>query len=243
MDRRDFFKTILSTPLLAPLLVGSPSSADDGLFLISNSPETYLPSLLEEIKSLRKPRARSFAFLDSHPQKKALFLALKASGWIKTSPGQKPNLTISFRPLQRPTPPSFTAVRAGKILDIRTKRLRSFWIEMNRNHPRSSCLTVATLQAQSLMISPGKFLRIYHNGRVVEEASLTKERVLTFGSEQGKLTVKIENGRAFIPSSSCRNKICCWAPPVSYSGERIVCAPNHFLLEIQGPGSIDTIIG
>jgi hypothetical protein len=243
MDRRDFFKTILSTPLLAPLLVGSSSSADDALFLISGSPETYLPSLLEETNGLMKPHARRYAFLDAHPQKKALSHALKASGWKITSLGQKPDLAISFRPLQFPAPPSFTVVRAGKILDVRTKKLFSLWEEMNQKNPRSSCLTVATLQTQRLGNSPGKFVRIYHNGQVVEEASLKKDRVQTFGSEKGKLVVKIENGKASIPSSSCRHKICCWAPPVSSSGERIVCAPNHFLLEIKGQGFVDTIIG
>ena len=30
-----------------------------------------------------------------------------------------------------------------------------------------------------------------------------------------------------------------FAPPVSLAGERIICAPNHFLLEIHGSRSID----
>lgn len=243
MDRRDFFKTIFATPLLAPFLLGSQSSANDALFLISDSPETYLPSILEELRAQNKAYGRSYAVLNTHPQKTALSQALRASGWTKVSPLQKVDLTLSFRPLQHPQPPSFTLVRAGKILDVRTKELFSFWREMNEKHPRSSCLTIATLQTRQPGSSPGTFVRIYHNGQVVEEVSLKKDRVQTFWAERGKVTVKIEQGKVFVPSSSCRHKICCSVPPASFSGDRIVCAPNHFLLEVQGPGSIDTIIG
>ncbi len=34
-----------------------------------------------------------------------------------------------------------------------------------------------------------------------------------------------------------------FTPPVFLAGERIICAPNHFLLEIHGSHSIDTVIG
>lgn len=243
MDRRDFFKTIFATPLLAPLLFGSSASANDELFLITDSPENCLPLLLQELRHQDKSFGRSYAVSSSHPQKQALSRTLKANGWIKASPNQKADLTLSFRPLQQPTAPSFTLIRAGKILDIRKKELFSFWKEMNQNHPRSSCMTIATLQAKQRVRTLGTSVRIYHNGQRVEEAPLKKDRLQTFWADRGKVTVIIEQGKVFIPSSSCRHKICCSAPPISISGERIVCAPNHFLLEIRGPGTIDTIIG
>ena len=84
MDRRDFFKTVFATPLLAPFLLGSQPSASDELFLISDSPETYLPSILEELRNKNKTYGRSYAVL-THPQKTALSQALKASGWIKAT--------------------------------------------------------------------------------------------------------------------------------------------------------------
>jgi len=243
MDRRDFFKTILATPLLAPFFLGPQSSANDELFLISDSPETYLPSLLEALENQNKAYGRTYAVLNTHPQKTALSQALKTSGWTQAFPHQRADLTISFRPLHHPMPPSFTLIKAGQIRDIRTKELFSIWRKMNEKHPRSSCLTIAAIQARQAGRSPGTFVRIYHNGQVVEEASLKKDRVQTFWAEQGTVTVKIEQGKVFVPSSSCRHKICCSVPPSSFAGDRIVCAPNHFLLEVQGPGSFDTIIG
>jgi hypothetical protein len=242
MDRRDFFKTIFATPLLAPFLLGSQPSANDELFLISDSPEIYLPSILEELRNQNKADGRSYAFR-THPQKTALSQALKASGWTIATSLQRADLTLSFRGLQHPAPPSFTVVRAGKILDIRRKKLFSLWKELNHKNPRSTGMTIAALQARQSGSTPGTSVRIYHNGQMVEEASLKKDHVQTFWTERGNVTLKIEQGKALIPSSSCRHKICCSAPPVSISGERIVCAPNHFLLEVQGAGSLDTIIG
>lgn len=243
MNRRNFFKTIMAAPLLAPFLLASKSSQIDELFLISDRPEIFLPTILEELGNRNNGYGRSYSVFKTHPQEKIISQALKASGWTQAFPHQKADLTISFRPLQHPMPPSFTLIRASQIWDIRTKELFSLWQEMNEKHPPSSCLTITTLHAKQPDNSPGTSLRIYMNGRVVEEASLKTDRVKSYWAKQGKVMVKIEQGKVFVPSSSCRHKICCSVPPISVPGARIVCAPNHFLLEIQGPRSIDTIIG
>lgn len=243
MDRRDFFKTILATPLMAPFLLGSQSHPNDELFLVSDRPTACLPELLKKLRAFYPTLGRTFFIFNTHPQNLSLSQALKADGWTPASSLRMADVIISFRPLQRPTPPSFTLVRAGKIWDVRKRGLFSFWQEMNKKHPHSSCLTTATLQARSPSRSQGKFVRFFHNGRVVEEVSLQKDRIQTFRSGQGRVTVIIERGNAFVSSSSCHHKICCSVPPASFSGDRIVCAPNHFLLEVEGASSTDTIIG
>jgi hypothetical protein len=243
MDRRDFFKTIFATPLMAPYLLGSLPSANDELFLIHDRPSTCLPEALKKLRASYPPLGQTFSISNTHPQKISLSHALKADGWTQASSLREAVVNISFRPLQHPTPPSFTLVRAGKIWDVRKKGLFYFWQEMNKKHPPSSCLTIATLQTRSPGRSRGKSIRFFHNGRVVDEVSLHKDRIQTFRSEQGSITVNIEQGNAFVSSSSCHHKICCSVPPSSFSGDRIVCAPNHFLLEIQGARLTDTIIG
>jgi hypothetical protein len=243
MDRRDFFKTIFATPLLTPLLSAFPSPTNEELFLISDSPHAYLPSLLGKRGSRNDDRERKYVFLGAHPQKTALSRALGAFGWTKAASLQNADLTLSFRPLQYPISPSFTLVREGRILDLRKNGLYALWKEMNENQPPSSCLTVASLQTRTPHLVPGTFARVFLNGRIIEEVSLKKNRLRTFQAARGPITIKIEHGKASIPASSCRNKICCSAFAVSSPGERIVCAPNHFLLEIGGPGSTDTIIG
>jgi len=243
MDRRDFFKTILATPVLAPFLLASQSSTSDELFLIADRPERYLPELLEELGRWNIVFGQSYSILNAHHREKALSHALNLSGWTQAFRPQEAGLTISFRPLQHPSAPSFTLVRAGRIWDVRTKRLLYLWRDMNTRHTLSSCLTVASMRTRQPHNARGDAVRIYKNGRVVEEISLKKDLSKTFRAKQGNITVKIEQGKVFVPSSSCRHKICCSVPPVSLTGDRIVCAPNHFLLEIQGPGSIDTVIG
>ena len=243
MDRRDFFQVIFATPLLAPLLLGSRTAANDQLFLISDKPEVFLPSLVEKMQNREWAHERSFSISRTHPHKTALSQELIASGWTKAAPNHKADLALSFRLLHHPSPPSFTLVRAGKIWDLRAKELWPVWDEMNKNHPRSTSLTIAAFQTGHPGSSRGTAVRIYHNGHVVEEAFLNRDRVHTLRTNEGSITLKIDQGKAFIPSSSCRHKICCSVPPVSFSGERIVCAPNHFLLEVLGPSAIDTIIG
>jgi hypothetical protein len=243
MDRRDFFKTIIASPLLAPFVLGSSSPPDSELYLISSSPETILPSLLEDLQNQRVIHGKSFALSDSHPRKTAIALALKASGWMNTPVNHPADLVLSFRSLNRPLPASFTLVRSGKIVDIRTNGLYSTWREIQERHPSSSCMTIATLKKSRISRSPGTVVRIYHNGHVAEELSLKKDQTRNFRTDQGAVSVKINNGRVSVPASSCRHKICCSVPPVFHAADRIVCAPNHFLLEVRGPGNIDTLIG
>lgn len=243
MDRRDFFKTIFAAPLFAPLLVSSKSSPNDEIYLIGDRPEDYLPVLLEELEKRGAWVHKSLFSINAHPQEKALSRALEISGWRPASPFQKSDLTISFRPLQHPMPPSFTLVRDGRIWDVREKKLFSLWKGMNKNHASSVCLTIASLKARHQGNVPGDSVRIFKDGRMVEEISLKKDIVKTFAVKQGRITVKIKQGNVSVPASPCRGKICCSVPPVSFIGERIVCAPNHFFLDIRGAGPVDTIIG
>ena len=243
MDRRDFFKSILATSLLSPFLLASDQQGNDEIFLIADCPEAYLPALLEKQGTKTAFFANRRFLLVAPPRGAALSRALGASGWTQASRGQNADLTISFRPLQQPAAPSFTLVRNGRIWDIRTKDLFSLWQKMNKDLTPSSCMTIASLRTGRSVPAQGTAVRMYHDGRLVEELSLKKDRIKTFRNSQGHLTAKIEQGKVSIPSSSCRHKVCCAASPAVYAGDRIVCAPNHFLLEVQGPRSFDTIIG
>jgi hypothetical protein len=243
MDRRDFFKTMVITPLLGPFLHASKSGIDSELFLISDQPQTILPSLLEELGRWKSTSGRRFAFSNEHPKKKVLGHILESHGWKHVFPAHQSDLLLSFHPLQHSTPSSFTLVKSGQILDIRSRGLRSLWQEMNSDHASSSCLTVATLGPSTLSLSAGEAVRIYKDGRQVENLSLRKDRVVSFRAGRGSITVKIRGGKVWIPESSCLHKICCLTSPISYTGERIICAPNHFLAEILGPGMVDTVVG
>lgn len=65
MDRRHFFQTLLSVPLLTPLLLASQSrESDREIILISDTPHTHLPLLLKELLRNRTDTPHSFAFCE-----------------------------------------------------------------------------------------------------------------------------------------------------------------------------------
>ncbi len=244
MDRRHFVKMMLATPILTPLILSPRKTKNDlELFLIAEEPQGFIPPLLDEILKHSSCKGRTLAFLNPHPDEKDLKDILSNKSWRFIHDPALANLTFSFSHLQHKASPSFTLVKDGNIWDIRSHKLYAHWREMNTNHKPSSCLTAVKLKNNPDDHSEGEFLSVYTNGQKVETLSLKKNTTQTFRAQNGKVTARIEDGKAWVSESSCRHKICLSSPPVSLAGERIVCAPNHFLLEIQRSGSIDTIIG
>lgn len=244
MDRRKFFKTMLATPLLYPLILSTEKSGSNlELYIIADEPQLFLPTLLSEIQKYSSAERRVFGLLNSHPVEAAIKHALLKTGWSFTSISQSANLTLSFSHLRHKALPSFTLVRNERIHDIRSRRLLSLWRKMNGEHEPSSCLTIASLKRKPLSHASGEFVSIYRNGQKVETLPLTENIVRSYQTPRGRITARIENRKAWLTESSCRHEICLHSPPVSFPGQRIICAPNHFLLEIQRTRSVDTVIG
>ncbi len=244
MDRRHFVKMMLATPILTPLILSSRKTKNDlELFLIAEEPHRFIPPLLEEMLKHAPSKDRTFTFLNPHPDEKNLKDILSNTSWKFLRAPALAHITVSFIHLQHKASPSFTLVKEGQIWDIRSQGLYAHWRDMNTNHKPSSCLTTISLNNTSTDHSKGEFLSVYTGGQKVEILSLKKNTTRTFKAQNGKVILRIKDGKAWVSESSCRHKICLSSAPVSSAGERIVCAPNHFLLEIQRSGSIDTIIG
>ncbi len=240
MDRRDFFKSIFLTPLLTPLLLASKSSNSDAeLYMISDSPQHCLPPLLQEFKSLSLVSGNSHTPM---PQQEPLTSALISSGWRPVSDGTRAHLSLASSLLHRPALPSFTLAREGKVWDLRTRKLHSIWTEMNHQSP-SNRLTIGSFHSRPSELISGKSVSLYQEGRKIQTISLKQNSSRSFGTKAGRITVCVKDGKARVEESSCRHKICVHCPPAVYAGERIICAPNHFMLEVDGPSSVDTIIG
>lgn len=244
MDRRDFLKVILSASLAAPLLVrAKPSEQNLTLYLIGDDPQHYLPGIIEEIKRRAWVEEGRFAFLNQHPFGEELKEALARNGWRHALKPSTSSLLLSFEPLYRAAAPSFTLIRDRRIWDIRTRGLSQLWKDMNSQGTPSTCLTVASFHRQRRQSVPGKSVAIYADGKRRESLSLGKSKTRKFTTANGEVLVGIEGGRARVLASTCRHKICLCSPPAYLSGERIVCAPNHFLLEIEGFRFVDTVTG
>jgi hypothetical protein len=244
MDRRDFFKRLIITPLITPYLLASESlKGAFQLYVISDTPQLFFPSLLQGLKEYGLIPGQTYSFLNSHPKGSELKRALSHAGWNYLPKTSRIDFNFSFSHLRQKSSPSFTLIKSGKVWDIRSRKLSSLWKEMNSHHARSSGLTTVSFKEKKNRIKPGSFASIFIDGTEVERLRLKKNAVRSFRSEKGRITVDVQNGQAWVSDSFCHHKICLSHPPVSHAGERIICAPNNFLLEIQGFGIVDTVIG
>jgi hypothetical protein len=244
MERRDFFKKVILTPLLTPLFLAAKKSRSGcELYLIADNPELFFPLILEELHNYVANCGHSFAFLNSHPEENDLRRILTQAGLTYVQRPIQADLTLSFRPLHNKTLPSFTLIREGRIWDIRSRKLYSLWRDMNKNHMPSSSLTIASFKSRQSRSFSGEYVSVFKDGRKTEMISLEENVTKSYSTRGGEITFRVKDRKAWVSESSCRHKICLSSPPVSFAGERIICAPNHFLLEIQGSRYIDTSIG
>jgi hypothetical protein len=114
---------------------------------------------------------------------------------------------------------------------------------MNSAEPPSDSLTIASFCATRQPPVQGRTAAIYIDGKKRAALALGKNQTRRLDSPGGEVVVGIEGGRAAVLDSTCRHKICRSSFPASLAGERIVCAPNRFLLKIEGPRFVDTVTG
>ncbi|MCJ7679561.1 MAG: NusG domain II-containing protein [Candidatus Aminicenantes bacterium] len=240
MERRDFFKTILTTSLLTPLILESKSTHRElELYLLSDNPQHSLPSIL---KSTGFGGVKTYDFTGFHPKRMEISGVLEKNGWTPLR-SARASLLLSHNRLQKKAEPSFTLVRNGKIQDVRSGELESLWHDLRRNAPSTFSLTSASLHSSASRIAAGKTVLCIIDGRRAAKLSLRKNGSRTFATSNGRVSVKVESGTARIEESSCKNHICLHSFPISLEGERIICAPNRFMIAIEGGRSVDTIIG
>jgi len=246
MDRRRFLKTVLSSSLVVPLAAASkfewPSSGG-ALYLISDSPQEILPAVLAEVAPLGRLAGRACALSGSHPFAEKVRSALLAKGWSFAPGDRGADVRLSFAPLRQACAPAFAFVQDGRVVDVRENRLRALWKEISQTGPRSSVLTVASFQPKAQALPAGGRVAVYLDGKKKDSFDLAGDRSKTFESAGGFITVAVEGGAARVLDSSCRHKVCAGSGTVSGAGERIICAPNRFFLEVEGQSRVDAIIG
>jgi hypothetical protein len=244
MDRRDFLRWLLASPLAAPLLsTPRTEGANSALYLIADNPQDYLPAIVTELKKRGLVRETRFSLRGPHPFGGELRAALARIGWEYASGTPSPILTLTFQPLRQPVSPSFTVIRNGRVWDLRTGKLGKLWQNINGRSSLSACLTVAAFPEPAPFFSPGRSAAVFVDGKKRETLSLKVHQERRYKTLRGEVLIRVEGGKAEVLASSCRHKICQSSAPASLTGERIVCAPNHFLLAIDGPRFVDTVTG
>lgn len=79
--------------------------------------------------------------------------------------------------------------------------------------------------------TPGYALEITVGGELYKILPLSEDTEIDV---RGLCTVKIEDGYASIPYSTCRNKICIAHRPINSPGESVICAPNGVVIRVTG---------
>jgi hypothetical protein len=242
MDRRGFCKTFLLLPLLGSSFdLSKKMRGYIELQILASSPHKFIVPLLSEIQKHGLLQGQNFSTLSFHPQKAALVEALSQNRWTQVQNPSQADFVFDFFRLIKPAPGSFSLLRNKTVRDIRFKKLLSIWEELNRTS--SSWLTVVSSPQRKLKLHRGSKASVYIEGRKVENLSLKKDYSKSFTSTRGRVRVLVEDGKARVVDSTCPQKICIHTAPIALEGERIICVPNHFLLEVEAQNSVDTVIG
>jgi len=244
MDRRHFLKTICASSLLSPLFLSFRTVNNQAhLYLVSNRPQDYLHPLLQDIRKKGLIHGPYFSISDSSPPSLSIKKGLISKNWQYVHSPSQANILISFRKLYHPVKPSFALINQGEILDIRASSLLPLWLELNRHSPRSSLITIVSCRPKKLLFQPGNYVTVFQNGQLSEKIPLRKRISKQYRTKNGSISIQVDHYQASVVQSSCEHQICRLTPPISLAGERIICAPNHFLLEVAGSSLIDTVIG
>lgn len=69
---------------------------------------------------------------------------------------------------------------------------------------------------------------------VVEDISLKKNyKQISITGSNGRINFSIENEKAFVTQSNCRNKLCVHSEPIKDLNQNIVCVPNKVIIKIS----------
>ncbi|MBP5331154.1 MAG: NusG domain II-containing protein [Lachnospiraceae bacterium] len=80
---------------------------------------------------------------------------------------------------------------------------------------------------------PGMTVLVTVDGRQTIVCPLSHDLETTVsGYDGGELRLVISEGKAYVESSSCPDKICVKHSPVSHAEESIICLPNRVVVEI-----------
>lgn len=95
-------------------------------------------------------------------------------------------------------------------------------------------LALILLLFLKLAAKSGKTVKVIIDGKEKYTYNLSEDietKILTNGNKQN--TLVIEDGKAFIQSADCPDKICVSHRPISNVGETIVCLPNKVVISVE----------
>jgi hypothetical protein len=74
---------------------------------------------------------------------------------------------------------------------------------------------------------------IYCDNQRIARYPLSSPKEITVQGKEGKVTISIHDGTVAVVRADCPKQICVHAGAIRRSGQQIVCAPNHILIELE----------
>lgn len=243
MDRREFLKDIVASSALASVVMGlgggqSAGNRADAFYLLSDRPQDHLPGVLEGLARRGMFRGRTIS-LGVHPRAAEIRAALRT--WRIVPEGEPADVMLRFEALRAESRSSFTLVSGGRLVDERKGAWLELWRDMQGE--RASGVTVASFAAGRGKNAGGTTARVSMDGRFLDRLSLDVDGGRTYSGPAGRIGIRFGEGSLWIEHAECRHRICALTPPASRAGDRILCAPNRFLAEVEGRRTWDTVIG
>lgn len=85
-------------------------------------------------------------------------------------------------------------------------------------------------------------VEVYSDSKLIDTINLsTFEFEKEYKNKHGKNVVIIKEGKAFMEEADCRDQICVDSNPIDEHGERVVCLPNKFWIEVKGKDTKTTL--
>ncbi len=86
----------------------------------------------------------------------------------------------------------------------------------------------------------GTYVVVSQDGQIVSEYSLAEDMELEITDDrEGKNTLVIENGKAYMADADCPDKLCVKQKAITKNGESIICLPHRLVIEIVGGSDKD----
>lgn len=106
------------------------------------------------------------------------------------------------------------------------------------------CAVLLVLSAVVILLqnfgADAKNVGIYKDGKII--ATLPLDEDAEYKISGADITVKIQNGAAFIQETSCKCKTCQNFGKLSKAGQTAVCLPNKVHIEILGDSGVDAVL-
>jgi hypothetical protein len=74
---------------------------------------------------------------------------------------------------------------------------------------------------------------VFRDNEKIAEYPLSDSRTVTLRGRLGDITISIRDNGACVLRSTCPKQLCVHAGTIRQTGQQIVCAPNHILVELE----------